>query len=198
MSTTRGEIHVDLDHVVFPFHDHFQKHMPKPISIHDIEDYTELDIVMDMPPTKVYQLIGVFLEHPDSQAIGPIEGAKEAHNSFVSQDLFVRYVTARERSTEDVTRAWLETHITDGEEPALIFTGSSEGVGSKQEAFARHNPFAVIDDSPKHILEAIRAGVRLPMLFGEYPWSKSCPEGATYVRNWTETSELIIEHLAPT
>lgn len=193
MSISERELHIDLDHVVFPFHDHFKPYMPEPLGIHEITDYTKLHELMDMPPKEVYRLIKKFLEDPSSQTIPPINGASEAHSLLMDRGFSVRYVTAREPSTEDTTRTWLETHITNGEEPKVVFTGSDGGVGSKQEAFTLHGPLAVIDDSPKHIKEAISAGIEVPVLFGDYPWTRIKPDGSESAKDWPEVLQLVLE-----
>ncbi len=129
----------------------------------------------------------------NSQGIAPIEGARKAIKRL-SEKYEVYFITARDKSREEVTKEWIEKHFGIGEDYVHIignrFSDSKDGkIYTKGEVCERIGATWLIDDSPEHCLSALDYGVNV-VLFGEYGWHHGAPEHLNRCRSWEEVMDF--------
>ncbi|MCL1839917.1 hypothetical protein FWF89_02900 [Candidatus Saccharibacteria bacterium] len=126
-----------------------------------------------------------------------IEGAQRALG-ILRDDFDVVAVTSRHTAMKETTKMWLENYF-----PGLIndihFLGAYESIDgysshnkTKDEICLKLGVSYLIDDQPKHVLSAHRAGVGA-ILFGDYSWNRTVnvDDGVKRAVNWDEVLEYL-------
>ncbi len=125
----------------------------------------------------------------------PLYGAHKVLSNL-SKRYSIILVTSRRRVVDLDTRAWLNQHFPDvfsGLEYAGIWDDDTHTVErslsrTKRDICHRIGASYLIDDQPKHCIDAHSGGVAA-LLFGEYSWNQedcSLPEEVVRVANWIE------------
>lgn len=126
-------------------------------------------------------------------ALGPSEGEARILNNL-SDYHFLHLITARKPEEYELTQAMIDRDLPDVFQ-SLDFVGWT---GSKGEVCKRIGADILIDDSIRHLKDALTWG--LPkgraILFGEYPWNSEPTEslkGIIRCRDWNEVEAAVNE-----
>ena len=126
-----------------------------------------------------------------------IDGAQQTLGAL-HESCDIVAVTSRHMATEKTTRAWLDKHL-----PGLVdgvhFLGAYENIDgydahkkTKDEICLKLGADYLIDDQPKHVLSAHRAGIGA-ILFGDYSWNRAADvdDGVQRAANWHEVYDIL-------
>lgn len=126
-------------------------------------------------------------------ALGPVEDEVDILNRL-SDYHALHLVTARKPEEHELTQAMVDRDLPDVFE-SLDFVGWT---GSKGEVCKRIGADVLIDDSVRHLHDALQWG--LPkghaILFGDYPWNDVDPATLKGIRrclNWQEVEQVVSE-----
>ncbi len=127
------------------------------------------------------------------KALGPTEDEAETLNRL-SDYHALHLITARKPEEEGLTQAMIDRDLPDVFE-SLDFVGWT---GSKGEVCKRIGADILIDDSVRHLRDALTWG--LPkghaILFGEYPWNEvdeGALKGIRRCKTWKEVEQAVSE-----
>ena len=198
MAVEQDIIAVDLDDVLFDFVGYFftwhnqqygtaleRKDMVLGAMIWDVWGGTKEEAAERIP---------AFFHDIDMLNIPPIPGAMAALHQLKESYGF-HIVSARDRSTKEVSTAWIENYFPG------VFMGVSLGIAtptdqtgsmSKAEMCLQIGAKTLIDDQVVHIQAALDAGQQV-LLFGDNPWNQvpTLPSGATRVSDWWAVLDVL-------
>ena len=189
---------VDLDDVLFDFLGYFFKW-------HNEHYGTDL-----LPEEMVYSTIWeawggtreeaaervpMFFHEIDMLNIAPIEGAVPALNRLKGQ-FRLAIISARDSSTKNVTRAWIDEYFKD------IFDHIVLGIGNplaetramtKAEVCRQLGADVLIDDQLRHARDVAEAGIPV-LLFGDTPSNQanSLPPDVMRVQDWAHVLNVLL------
>ena len=129
-------------------------------------------------------------EMADQSQVPLLAGAMFAVHEL-SKRFRVIFITARPPEWEDATRRWFKHHQV-GEDVELYFAGNhyDATAQSKGKLAAKLGAELLIDDNVSNCQSALDEGLQT-ILFGDYGWQGSVPEGMIKCRDWSE----VLEHL---
>lgn len=145
-------------------------------------------------PATQAQTIGPFIAEisADHRRVPLLAGAEFGLSELAKRFKLV-FITARPEVMHDSTRQWLRHHFADV--PAEVHftnhTRTDEVTISKGEICERLGASYLIDDNVEHCVSAREHGIT-PILFGEYGWQHSIPEGLTRCKDWP----MVVEYLS--
>lgn len=179
---------LDVDEVMFPFLREFTQYHNQ---LYGTELYPEqfdsyrFDEIVGLPRDDMSERIYSFHQRDDSH-IKPLDGAQEALRELHRYYDLVA-VTARHPQFEQSTKWWLDLQgLPVGDVHAIGFEGTIEGQPTtKAEVCRGIGAVALIDDSPKHVLECHDAGIDAT-IFGDYSWNQTgqLPEVVQRCSDW--------------
>jgi|AntRauTorckE6833_2_1112554.scaffolds.fasta_scaffold11243_4 uncharacterized HAD superfamily protein len=186
---SREVIAVDADEVSFPFLTEFTKYHNQQFGTSyrpDEFDSYYFHKVMGLTRQEVKERIFAFHDVDDS-LVPPIEGSKTALDQ-IAQHYDIVTVTARHPQFQEQTRRWLvDIHEMPFRDVyAIGHEDTAEHPRSKVEVCQEIGAVALIDDSPKHLMDCGEAGMD-GILFGDYSWNQAkeeLPERVTRCVDW--------------
>ncbi len=103
----------------------------------------------------------------------------------------VVFITSRDPSWIDYTKKWLKTNL-NRDNFEIYFAKSHLGSEhkTKGEICSELGVSTLIDDNTEHCKSAIDKGIKA-VLYGEYGWHLSIPEGVIRCKSWSEVLEII-------
>jgi 5'(3')-deoxyribonucleotidase len=103
-------------------------------------------------------------------------------------------ITSRAPVLEGPTREWVNEHFADYDIELYFASNPNHGQLSerktKGELCKELGASILIDDNPEHCQSALDAGIE-PVLFGEYGWHQTIPEGVTRCKDWPAVLEYL-------
>jgi len=114
--------------------------------------------------------------------------------SFAIKELQKKYtvilLTSRNPALEEGTKNWVDTHMGGGIELYFAKNMRMNAGKSKGELCKEMGVSLLIDDNIDHCQSALDNGIDA-VLFGDYGWHHSVPEGAVNCKDWPATLEYL-------
>lgn len=152
--------------------------------------HSEDDSIWGVPHEKMLERFAEMLETGAYRALSPSPDEIQILQELARHhELHV--VTARKEGEREVTQQMLDTYL-PGVFTSLDLVGWR---GSKGEVCARIHADVLVDDSARHLHNAIEEGLPKSgaLLFGEYPWNEesSTHEDLHVCRTWQDVARTI-------
>lgn len=142
------------------------------------------------PLTKDQSIVPLIAEMAEDHRRVPLLAGAEFGLRQLAQQFQLVFITARPEIMQASTVEWLKHHFSDV--PADVHftnhTKSDEPTVTKGEICKRLGARYLIDDNVEHCVSAIANGV-IPVLFGEYGWQHTFPEGIVRCKDWPAVVE---------
>lgn len=128
----------------------------------------------------------------DQSQVPLLPGAQFAVHELAKR-FHVIFITARPPAWEQATRRWFKQHL-DDEDVELYFAGNhyDSAAQSKGQLAVRLGAELLIDDNISNCQSALDEGVDT-ILFGEYGWHTSVPDGMMRCKDWPAVLEYMNE-----
>jgi len=114
--------------------------------------------------------------------------------SFAIEELQKQFhvilITSRNTELERQTRAWVKAHLPGDIDIYFAKNNRLKSGRSKGELCVELGAFMLIDDNVEHITSALNEGVEA-ILFGDYGWQPSIPNGAIRCSSWPAVLEVL-------
>lgn len=197
MAQPYRSIAVDLDDVLFDFVGYF-------FQWHN-EQYGTALRPEDIADKKVWETWGGTAEEASERVprffhevgmleLAPINGAVPALEQL-SARFKMAIISARDSSTLNITRAWIDKYLPDIFDEVLLGISNPMARGqsmTKVELCKQIGADLLIDDQLVNVRHVSAAGIEA-LLFGDYPWNQatSLPSGIKRVRNWAHVVQIL-------
>jgi len=197
---TKPLIAVDFDDVLFLHYELLAEYFLKTYKL----DLNLITLQRDMMPQlqrhtdlsreKIVHDVERFLLSPDHQP-KPLPDAAVVI-SRLKPHYRLAIVTARADFIREQTIEWAQTHYPSFFDDVVFARMLRWGDGPKvikTELLQDMGADILIDDSPRHCIQAAEMGVRA-ILFGDAPWNKvnSLPEKVVRAKNWREVEAILL------
>lgn len=109
----------------------------------------------------------------------------------LSKKFNIIFITSRDKSWEAVTRKWFVNNF-NNTDISLYFANNHKDskAKTKGELCVELGAFLLIDDNTDHCRSALDKGIEA-ILFGQYGWHITIPEGAKQCKDWPAVLEYI-------
>ena len=124
----------------------------------------------------------------DQSHIALVAGAEYAISNLLDR-FDIIFVTSRKETWRGATEAWLKKHFKNTNiEVHFADYDKRHEKKSKGEMCKELGASWLIDDNPEHCMSAFEHGVE-PVLFGQYGWQFSLPQGLRRCLDWPSVLE---------
>ncbi len=199
MAQVRECIAVDLDDVLFDFIGHFFRwHNQRYGTALQPEDmvYETLWEAWGGTRAEAAERVPRFFQEVDTLSLHPMEGAVPALDELKRRfDLTI--VSARDLSTADVTREWVDKFFPRVFDEVVLGVGNPIAKSrplTKADVCVQVGAYLLIEDQLSHASVVAAAGIRV-LLFGGGPWNRagSLPPGIERVEDWAHVVRLLLD-----